>query len=146
MANYQEGKIYMVWFEGEDKRYYGSSISTLTKRLSQHKSTYKGKGTRCALHDLFDKYGVDKAKIELVEAYPCNNRSELQAREGFHIRNNEHVNRNVTGRSVEEKKEIKKTQRGTIEHQRELRRVYRVKNRERIREQQNQRYLEKKTM
>lgn len=92
----------MIWFENCNKRYYGSTTTTLTKRLSQHKTHYKNKTSKCSLFTLFDEYGLENAKIELVEAFPCANRSELEAREGFHIRNNTHVNRCITGRTKAE--------------------------------------------
>ena len=100
MVNYQNGKVYMVWYEGEDKRYYGSTTVSLTERLSQHKRSYKSKssGQKTTIFALFDKYGTELAKIELVEAFPCNTRSELEAREGFHIRANTHINRCIPGR------------------------------------------------
>ena len=135
MVNYQEGKVYMVWFEGEDKRYYGSTTTTLTKRLSQHKKNYKSQKAKCSLFAFFDEYGVENAKIELVEAFPCANRNELEAREGFHIRNNEHINTNISGRSVEEKKEIAKTRReGRIEEARAYCRGYKLANTVRVKD------------
>ena len=106
MVNYQEGKIYMVWFEGNDKHYYGSTTTTLSNRLSQHKTHYKHKTSKCSLFKLFEEYGVDNAKIELVETFPCNSRSELEAREGHHIRNNIHINRQVPGTSKKEGNKI----------------------------------------
>jgi hypothetical protein len=132
----------MVWFEGVDKRYYGSTTSTLTKRLSEHKKNYKSKKAKCSLFAFFDDYGVDNAKIELVEAFPCASRNELEAREGFHIRNNEHINRNIAGRSVEEKKEIARARRDArIEEARAYSREYKLANPERIKEY-NKRYQE----
>ena len=142
MVNYQEGKVYLVWFENCDKGYYGSTTTTLTKRLSQHKKNYKSQKAKCSLFAFFDLYGVENAKIELVEAFPCVNRNELEAREGFHIRNNEHINRNIAGRSVDEKKAVAKIRReGRIEEARAYCRVYKSENREKIKEY-NQKYAE----
>jgi len=98
MVNYQNGKVYMIWYEGEEKRYYGSTTVSLTERLSQHKRSYKAKNGSCSVYKLFDKYGTELAKIELVEAFPCDNRNELEAREGLHIRDNTHINRCIMGR------------------------------------------------
>jgi hypothetical protein len=108
MPDYQNGKIYMVWFTNCETPYYGSTTNRLSTRLSQHKTQYKLKRVRCTLFPLFEKYGVDEAKIELIEAFPCNNRNELEAREGFYIRNNPHINRQVAGRSREEGNKIYK--------------------------------------
>ena len=41
-------------------------------------------------------------KIELIETYPCLTREELNAREGFHIRNTECINRCIAGRTKQE--------------------------------------------
>jgi hypothetical protein len=32
------------------------------------------------------KYGIENCKIELVEAYPCENKEELRKREGYWIK------------------------------------------------------------
>jgi hypothetical protein len=108
MPNYQDGKIYMVW-AGND-RYYGSTTNTLSRRLSAHKSVYKNekvlkKNTCCVL---FEKYGVDNCKIELVELFPCNSKMELEMREGFYVRENDCVNRNMPRQTMEGAKELKK--------------------------------------
>jgi len=102
MTDYSQGKVYMVWFEGKEERYYGSTKNKLSTRFSQHKTSYKNKNSKCSLFSLFDKYGVDNAKIELVETFPCTTRNELQAREGFYIRNNPHINRCIAGRTKAE--------------------------------------------
>jgi hypothetical protein len=130
MVNYQEGKIYMVWFEGNDKNYYGSTTTTLSNRLSQHKLHYKNKISKCSLFKLFEEYGVDNARIELVEAFPCNSRSELEAREGHHIRNNTHINRQVPGRSKKEGNKIYREK--NIEAIKNRDKEYYQKNKEKI--------------
>jgi len=40
--------------------------------------------------------------IELIEHYPCANKKEAHAREGFWIRNNECINKYVPGRTMKE--------------------------------------------
>ena len=58
---------------------------------------------------LFEKYGIENCKIELIENYPCNSKEELLKREGEYIRNIDCVNRGIAGRTwaewVEEHKE-----------------------------------------
>lgn len=100
MPNYQDGKIYMIWCE--DDRYYGSTVNTLSRRFTQHKSSYikNHKPTTC--HTLFAKYGVENCKIELVELFACNSVEELNAREGFFIRANKCVNRVIPQRTDDE--------------------------------------------
>ena len=48
---------------------------------------------------LFDEYGVENCKKELIEQYECNNKEELLKREGNHIKENECVNRCLAGRT-----------------------------------------------
>ena len=49
--------------------------------------------------DIFDMYGLDNCKIELVELYSCSSKEELRQKEGEYIRNNECVNKHVAGRT-----------------------------------------------
>ena len=51
---------------------------------------------------LFDEFGVENCKIELVEHFPCNNKSELERQEGHHIQNNDCENKRIAGRSYKE--------------------------------------------
>ena len=98
MPNYQQGKIYKIWNIGYDKCYIGSTTQTLSDRMSNHKSHYrnwlKEDRKRCSVCDLFNEYGLENCKIELLETFACNSRSELEAREGYHQRENQCVNKN----------------------------------------------------
>ena len=98
MPDYQKGKIYKLWSpQGEeDEIYYGSTIDELRKRKNQHKL----KKNSCSSKILFEKY--DDVRIELLEDYPCNNRAELEKKEGEYIRANKCLNRNVAGRTRKE--------------------------------------------
>jgi adenylate kinase family enzyme len=49
--------------------------------------------------DLFNEFGIDNCKIELLEIYPCNSKMELEAREGYHQRLNECINKRMEGRA-----------------------------------------------
>ena len=62
--------------------------------------------TNCRL--LFDEYGMENCKIELLEDYPCENKEQLLKREGYYIQNNDCVNRCVAGRTINEWKEDNK--------------------------------------
>ena len=88
MADYQNGKIYKISSSLGPEVYYGSTIRTLVARMYEHKSYLC-----CNSQLIFEKYGFENCKIDLVEDYPCNSRKELEAREGWYIRNNECVNR-----------------------------------------------------
>lgn len=100
MSNYKLGKIYMIYsIKNPEDRYYGSTTQSLAKRFYQHTKDLK-KSLSSAL--LFEKYGIDGCKIELVEDFPCENKNQLRAREGYYIRLNDCVNKNIAGRSWKE--------------------------------------------
>ena len=52
---------------------------------------------------MFDEFGVENCKIELVEQFPCSNKDELNKREGYHIRREKCVNKFVAGRTQHER-------------------------------------------
>lgn len=95
MPNYENSKIYKVEpikAHASKDVYIGYTTQTyLCERLASHKSNYKryknGKYNNVTVFDLFDKYGVDNCKIELIENYPCKKKSELCAREKEYINN-----------------------------------------------------------
>jgi len=106
MPNYELGKIYRVWDDSFKKCYIGSTIDSLSCRMSKHRSAYKkwltGEGSHVRVYDLFTEYGLNHCNIELLENFPCNTRSELEAREGYHQRLNECINKNQAGRTTKE--------------------------------------------
>ena len=83
-----DGKIYKISVDG--LTYYGSTIQSLKQRFSLHKSQYKRwksgikYESKCASFDIFDKYGIDKLTIELVEEYPCETKKDLLIREQYY--------------------------------------------------------------
>jgi len=96
---YENGKIYKLWSNEGDDIYIGSTINTLTKRLNQHKNQFK-KGHYLSSFSLYDKY--ENVQIELIENFPCKDKNELTAREGYHIRNTNCVNKQIPCRSYQE--------------------------------------------
>ena len=98
MPNYQQGKINKIWNNGYDKCYIGSTTQTLSDRMGNHRCHYRNwlKDSKkfCTVYDLFIEYGLENCKIELLEIFSCNSRSELEAREGHHQRENQCVNKN----------------------------------------------------
>jgi hypothetical protein len=92
---YNDAKIYVIRSNKTPKIYIGSTIYPLSYRFSIHKNKYNKSSSSVLLKEYDDCF------IELLEAYPCNNRGELCRREGHHI--NQHrdkvVNKSVAGRS-----------------------------------------------
>ena len=64
-----------------------------------------GKSGFVSAYALFDEYGVENCKIELVEYYACNNKEELEAREGQIQREVDWLNKRVAGRTPEQYRE-----------------------------------------
>jgi hypothetical protein len=90
--SYQNGKIYGIYYQDE-LIYIGSTILSLKQRFSNHFKT-KNKSKIATFVKNNDK---ELFKMELIENYPCSNRTELCKREGYYIHSsydtllNEHV-------------------------------------------------------
>ena len=98
--DYKNGKVYQVLNNVNDDIYIGSTCQALSKRLYEHKSHLNdGKGD---LHKLMRDIGKEPFYIELIELYPCNNREELRAREGYYIRERGSLNKLIAGRTHQE--------------------------------------------
>jgi hypothetical protein len=129
---YKQGKIYMLTSLQIDKIYIGSTCNTLAKRLHHHKSTFNS--TKDTLSREILKY--DDVKIELIEYFPCNDRNELNKREGELMRQHKDqiVNKKIAGRTQEEYKndnleKIKEYKKQYDEHNKEH--IYDIKNKDR---------------
>ena len=106
-SRYQNGKIYKVVDVGYNKCYVGSTCDKLlSQRMSRHRMKFyrykNGVKLDTTSSYLFEEFGVDNCKIELIEHYPCNSKEELLKREGFHIQNTDCINRCVAGRTSKE--------------------------------------------
>ena len=102
---FNKSLLYTIRSPHTDKYYIGSTTQILCKRFADHKTHYKyyqtGKGyflTSFKILELGDAY------IELLEEINCDNRNQLEKREGELIR--EHkincVNRNIPCRTGKE--------------------------------------------
>jgi len=104
---YLNGKIYKIISPSHPELvYYGSTIQKyLEYRMNTHRKNFQDNKNISSKEIL----QYDDAKILLVENYPCNNKEELNKKEGEYIRNNECVNKLIAGgMTQEEKKERKK--------------------------------------
>lgn len=100
--SYENGKIYKLWSPSKNLVYYGSTIETLEERLANHKYNYKSYKKTNHYYSSFLVLECEDYKIELVEEYPCNNKTELEKKEGEYIRANECVNFRIAGRTKQE--------------------------------------------
>ena len=104
---FQNAKIYKIVDIGYNTCYIGSTCEELSLRMARHKANFKSflsGDTRVIVRafDIFNEYGVENCKIELIEYYKCDTKQELKRREGEHIRINECVNKCVAGRTRKE--------------------------------------------
>ena len=86
--DHQKGNIYMLWDIAYTKCYIGSTTETLARRMTKHRDKYRawlrGEAGRSTLYEVFDEFGLENCRIYLLENYPCNNKEDLDAREGHH--------------------------------------------------------------
>lgn len=102
---YQKGKIYTIRSSQTDKYYIGSTCNKLYKRLGQHKQNYKNYvGGTYHFVSSFDIVKFDDCYIELLEDFKCDNKEQLNKREGELIRQlkNDIVNKVIAGRTKKE--------------------------------------------
>ena len=103
---YKKGQIYKIVDVGYNLCYIGSTCESLCQRMSRHRICYRhyqktGKNP-IKLFIIFDEYGVENCKIELLEDYHCNTKNELERREGEFIKCSECVNKVIAGRTYKE--------------------------------------------
>ena len=133
--------IYSIRSNATDKYYIGSTTQILCKRFSDHKMNYKDylKGTSNFVTS-FKILELGNAYIELLEDVNCENRNQLEKREGELIREHKNncVNKNIPGRTknewyIDNKKSIS-----------EQKKEYRINNKEEITKQKKQYYVDNK--
>mgnify|MGYP003677989205 FL=1 len=128
MPDYQQGKIYKIWSPQSDKVYIGSTVQTLSKRMTEHRKPSRQMRTPSIL------IGLGDAKIELIELCPCNSKMELIRREGQIIRETNCINPEIPGRTKREYEIDNK------EHIAEVKKEYREKNAEYLKQQLREYY------
>lgn len=145
MNKYQNGKIYKIVDVGYTKCYIGSTCEKLSQRMARHRGTYKSylkdNKLNTSSSRLFDEFGIENCKIELIEEYPCENKMELLRKEGEHIRNNNCVNKIIAGRTVKEYNEDNKEKISANA------KLYKINNHDRLKQQResNAEYLKQKS-
>ena len=107
MVNYQNSKIYKIIDIGSNMCYIGSTTKDyLSKRMTEHRNHYSqwlnGKPGNVSAFQIFDTYGVENCRIELIELCPCNSRDELTKLESQYIRSENCVNKVIPDRGMTE--------------------------------------------
>ena len=101
-TKYLNTKIYKIVDNAYTDKYIGSTYDKLSSRMTKHRCDYrrykKGEYHYVSVFDMFDKYGLENCKIELIENYPCETVDEQRKHEGYHIQNEDCVNKHIAGR------------------------------------------------
>lgn len=106
---YSDALVYKIKDLTTKKYYIGSTFHTLDCRLNRHirefKRFKKGKTHYMSSFEILEN---DNYQIEMIEQYPCNNKKELDRREGEIIKDaklnggGQCVNKNIPGRTIKE--------------------------------------------
>ena len=120
--DYSKTKIYKIYSNMGDMIYVGSTTKDyLCQRMTAHKYRYsewkQNKYHFVSSFIIFDEYGVDNCKIELLDAKECQTKDEKNKLEGQYIRSLVCVNKNLPDPDIKERD-----------------RLYREKNKEKINE------------
>ena len=99
MPNYENSKIYKIVDSKNKECYIGSTTKSLAERIAHHRYAYKNGMGSLKSFEMFDKYGLENCKINLLMNYPCVSRRDLEKKEGEFIRNMECINKNIAGRT-----------------------------------------------
>jgi len=138
MPDYQKSKIYKLYSPLKNLVYIGSTTQAISQRLAEHISRKKNKTYDCASYLVLE---CEDYKIEILEEYPCNNKQQLLKKEGEYIRNNECVNRNISGQTRKEywntyyknnQEHLKEYKKNNQEHIKQHRQKYYEDNKEEI--------------
>ena len=132
MSDYKKGKIYKLWIFESDDIYIGSTTTSLTVRLNNHRC----KSNNYSSKILFEQ--SNNVMIELIEEYPCDNKDQLTRREGELIRSLLCVNKRIAGRTHKEYRQENKEK--IVERKKE----YYQENKEKIYEKMKGYYQEHK--
>ena len=97
MPDYSKGKIYQIISPNHPVPYIGSTTQALSQRMGGHMRK-RNTTSRVVIE-------AGGAYIELIEEFPCQNKEQLNKREGEIIRGRECVNMMVPGRTPREYRE-----------------------------------------
>ena len=136
MPDYSKGKIYTIrCYNDTSLIYVGSTTQQLSQRWTDHKQhSTQDRNKNRLIYKTIDEKGIDSFYIELYEDFPCDNKQELQKREGEVMRHIATMNMVVPGRTVHEYQQDNK------EHLNENNRRYYHNNMEKLKERRKEYY------
>jgi hypothetical protein len=101
MPDYQNGKIYTIRCRNDNTLIYvGSTTMTLSRRIAEHRYASVSNNIRKIYQSVNGNW--DDWYIELYEVYPCENKEQLNKREGEIIREIGTLNGQIAGRTRKE--------------------------------------------
>ena len=133
-------RIYKIVCNKTGMVYVGSTVQTLKRRLSKHKTDYKMYLDGNSHHYTTSHKIIENNDfyIELIEEFEYNNKKDILDKEGKYIREIDCVNRCVTGRT---RKEYHKKWR---DDNKEKLKKYREDNKDKIKERKKKYYQNNK--
>jgi hypothetical protein len=93
-VNFANGKVYAIRSHQTDKVYIGSTTQTLAQRFGKHK--------KCLRTMSREIMKFDDCYIELLQEFACNNKMQLNKKEGEYIRSMNCINKRIEGRTLAE--------------------------------------------
>ena len=82
---FAECKFYRITSSATDRVYVGHTTKNLETRMKRHREDSKSKVKRKCMSSEIISVNPKKAKIELIEEYPCANIQDARMRESFWI-------------------------------------------------------------
>jgi hypothetical protein len=82
MSRYNKGKIFIIHNTKNELKYIGSTCQSLSQRMASHRSDGKSSVKTTKLYQAMKEIGIEHFYIELLEDCPCENKEQLERREG----------------------------------------------------------------
>jgi hypothetical protein len=133
-----KGIVYKIICKvNKDFCYFGSTIYTLNRRWSKHKSHYKewkeGKRkSNISTYEFYDKYGIENFEIELIEELDFDKKDGIKAHEQYYIDNFNCVNKQAAYTGLTKTEYLAKYRKENKEEIAEKNAKYRKENKEEI--------------
>jgi hypothetical protein len=120
------GKIYKIVNSVDELIYIGSTKTTLSRRMTEHRSKAK-KHQALKLYTHFALHSIENFRIVLIENYEYDTKDQLRAREDYHIQLNNTIANGLNGigalRTVEQRRQYDRV-RGQTDKRKQTQKQY----------------------
>lgn len=98
---YNNSIIYMIVCNITNDVYIGSTTKSIDERMGFHKINFKAfqNGAKQSYCRSFDILKTNDYKVYIIENVNCNSKRELEKIEGYYIKNNNCINKQIAGRT-----------------------------------------------